>query len=179
MGVSKLQLPVKSTTLLGSVIENVKESNVDEVYCVLGSKADSIKKSISTYKVETVINSNYKDGLSSTIICGIQHIEKMSFDAVLIVLGDQPLINSKYFNNLIDTFSQNPEKIIATHYNESYGVPVIVPKYYFSDLLNLKGDKGAKEFLNSHHKVVIGSKSDSLFDVDTKEDYVELMKKLN
>jgi len=94
-------------------------------------------------------------------------------------LGDQPLINSEYFNSLIFKFNQNAESIIATDYNGSFGVPIVISKNYFSDLSDLKGDKGAKEFLNSHHEVVIASKSASLFDVDTKEDYKELMRKLN
>ena len=100
------------------------------------------------------------------------------FDAVLIVLGDQPLIQTEYLNNLISKYKANPKKIIATQYSDSYGVPIVVSQSRFSDLLKLKGDKGAKEFLNSQQHNIIALKTDALFDVDTEEDYKELINRI-
>ena len=42
---------------------------------------------------------------------------------------------------------KNKTKIIASSYSKKSGVPAIFPKKYFKSLQLLKGDKGAKEFL--------------------------------
>ena len=179
MGHVKQLLPLKDATLLGVVIEKAQETETDEVFCVLGANSSEIEASIEKYKVEIIINPNHQNGLSSSIVSGINHLIEKNWEAVLIILGDQPLICVKYLNELINAFKKTPKNIMATEYHDSLGVPVIIPKLYFKNLLQLKGDKGAKEFLHSQKDVVKSFKSDSLFDVDSKEDYIELLKKLN
>lgn len=178
MGTPKQLLSLGDHTLLGTVIDNAQQSQADEVFCVLGANAKEVSLSITTYGVEILVNSSFHDGLSSSIIAGINHIKDRDFDAVLIMLGDQPLIDSYYLNSIVNTFKNRSDKIIATNYNGTLGVPVVIPKSYYSLLLQLKGDKGAKEFLNSRHEQVISLNNDSLFDIDTQEDYKALIKKL-
>ena len=175
MGVLKQLLPLQKTTLLEYVISNVKLAEVDKVYCVIGAKAESIAPYLKKHQVKVIVNPNYQNGLSSSIKCGIEQITKENIDAILIVLGDQPLIPPTYFNELITTYKAQQDKIIATHYIDNFGVPVVVPKHYLPHLLELKGDKGAKEFLNSQGDNIIGLKTDTLFDVDTEKDYKELI----
>jgi len=178
MGTLKQLLPIQKTTLLEYVIKNVKLANVDKVYCVIGAKAETIEPYIKKQRVEIVFNPNYNDGLSSSIKCGIEQIRNEDFEASLIVLADQPLIKTNYFNTLISEYNGNQDKIIATDYAKNYGVPVVIPKSYFPDLLKLKGDKGAKEFLNSRPKTIVGLKTDTLMDIDTEKDYQELIHKI-
>lgn len=178
MGVSKQLLAFQETTLLGHVIENVRGSDVDKMYCTLGAESDLISLSIERYTIETIVNSNYKTGLSSSIIASIRHIENESFDAVMMILGDQPLVDSIYINELLTAFNNSSDKIIASSYANGPGVPVIIPKKYYPNLLQLKDDKGAKEFLTSQNENIISFETDSLFDVDTEEDYKKLIKRL-
>ena len=179
MGAIKQLLPVGKSTLLGVVSENALQSKADKVFCVLGANATEIRVSLGGYDVETIENSKHKKGLSSSIVAGINHIKDKNFDAVLIILGDQPLIDSIYLDELLSSFEAHSGRIIASNYNNGLGVPVIIPKTYYSELLQLKGDKGAKEFLTSQSKNVISLKTGALFDVDSQEDYNELIKKLN
>ncbi len=179
MGSPKQLMLLNETTILEHVVKNLEGSSIDRIFCVIGESAPLIRPYLERYQIDIIFNPDYKDGLSSSINCGINHIVKNGFDTVLIALGDQPLIKSAYFNNLITTFNKNEEKIIATDYSGKFGVPIVVPKTYFYDLLLLKGEKGAKEFLNSRLPDVISLKTDTLFDVDTKEDYDALIKKYN
>lgn len=178
MGTLKQLLPFKKATILEETIKNVKQADIDKVYCVLGAEASSIKPYLQKHSIDLVINSNYKEGLSSSIKCGIERIQNEGFDAVLIALGDQPLIQPKFFNALIKEFKSDQKNIVAADYNNSFGVPVVISKSYFSDLLKLKGDKGAKEFLNSQNHTIIGMKTDNLFDIDTQKDYQKLIKRI-
>ena len=174
MGEPKQLLPFKNTTLLGNAIEQAKNSKSNAVFCVLGANEEIIKKSIENYKIETIFNPNFKNGLSSSIVAGIHHLSTKNFDSVLIMLADQPSVNSEYLNNLIKTSINNPSKITASNYQNKMGVPAIFPKSYFQKLLNLKGDKGAKVLLNENHSEIIKMNPFNLTDIDTKEDYQNL-----
>ncbi|MGB0891820.1 MAG: nucleotidyltransferase family protein [Flavobacteriaceae bacterium] len=176
MGNPKQLLPYKNTTLLGNAIEQAQKSNTNAVFCVLGANAEIIKKSIEKNPIETIYNPNYKDGLSSSIVTGIDYLSDKNFDAVLILLADQPKITSSFLNQLLKTSEENPSKIIACNYDKNIGVPAIFPKKYFVELLKLKGDKGAKEIINNHSSEIIKMASFNLIDIDTKEDYKNLIK---
>lgn len=174
MNATKQLLPYKDTTLLGFAIETAKKTTANEVFCVLGHQAEIIKKSIEKQQVETILNPNFKEGLSSSIVAGIHHIIPKNFDTVLIMLADQPKITPVFLNKMLKTSIKNPTKIIASNYEENIGVPATFPKNNFSELLNLKGDKGAKNLLIKMSSKLISLESSNLIDIDTKEDYKKL-----
>jgi len=178
MGKPKQTLSIGKTTLLGLSIENALQANAKNVYCVLGANAEIIIQSISKYNIEVIINDNHKKGLSSSIVSGIQHIQDKNFDAVLIMLADQPHVDFNYLNTLIQSFEKNPTKVSASKYKKNNGVPAIFPKALYQQLLKLKEDKGAKDFLNTHKTEVISIQSDKLLDIDTQDDYQNFLKSL-
>lgn len=177
MGIAKQILPYKKTTLLGWTIEQAKTSKANAIFCVLGAKEAIIKEKIDQYKIETIFNADFKNGLSTSIVAGVNHIIAKNFDSVLITLADQPNINPKYLDELIITSKENPKKIIVSNYETKRGVPAIFPKKYFNQLLNLKGDKGASLFLNNNVSETIKMPLFNLIDIDTKEDYQKLINK--
>lgn len=175
MGDNKQLLPLKKSTILRSVIKNVLKTEVNDVYVVLGADAELIYDHIQDLDVRVVVNKNYADGLSSSIKVGLEHLKKE--DAALIILGDQPLISSQYWNTIISTASKNPDKIIASNYGGFKGVPALFPKNYFDELFTLNGDLGAKHLLNSSKNDVLTVNSPvDLLDIDTPEDYNRLIK---
>jgi molybdenum cofactor cytidylyltransferase len=177
MGKIKQLLPYKNTTLLEWAIEQALKSTVKDVFCVFGANKDEIEKQLTTKTIEVIYNPNYKDGLSTSIVEGINLLQKHCFDNTLIMLADQPHVTSEYLNSIIETSKNNPSNIIASSYQGSVGVPALFPKKYFNDLLNLKGDKGAKNFLLQHNNNVIKvNSSQNLLDIDTPEDYQHLLK---
>ena len=72
---------------------------------------------------------------------------------------------------MLKLFKKNDNTIIASNYGNELGVPAIFPEKYFTELLLIKGDKGAKKFINQRkNKVLYPKKSTNLFDIDTKKD---------
>lgn len=175
MGAIKQLLPYKDITLLGWAIQNALRTNVKATFCVLGANASRITKEVGQSSVNIIINTAYKDGLSSSIVSGIKHIENQHFDRVLIMLADQPNVNADYLNTLLNTSQKHPQKIIASDYGKNVGVPAIFPKAHFQNLTKLKGDKGAKLFLQNHLSEVMKMKTIDLIDIDTKEEYQKLI----
>ncbi len=176
MGDIKQLLPYKETCILGKVIESALESEEKDIHVVLGANASVIKNKIKKYPIKYIINENYERGLSSSILCGIKTLS--SYDAVLISLGDQPKIDAIYLNKMISFFKKNKNCIVTSEYDDFNGVPAIFPKLFYTDLLKIKGDKGAKQLLNSKLNYIksMGS-SEKLLDIDTPEDYQKLITK--
>ncbi|NCT10783.1 MAG: nucleotidyltransferase family protein [Flavobacteriia bacterium] len=170
----KQLLKIGDKTLLEIVLEKSKKISVLPIFCVLGANATLIQNEIPSKNTEFIINKKYHQGLSTSIVAGVNYLEKnYSFiNGVLILLADQPAIEIRYLENLVQLSIENPKKIIASKYPKNYGVPAIFPKSIFTELQVLKGDFGAKEFLQKHkNQIICSDLNPILIDLDTEEDY--------
>ncbi|WP_026776587.1 nucleotidyltransferase family protein [Polaribacter sp. Hel_I_88] len=164
---------INQKTLLDITLEKIKNIFSDDIFCVLGANADKVKSEIVTKNINFINNTNFETGLSASIVAGIHHFKKnnLNFESFFILLADQPAIDIAYLKSMIFLSEENKENIIASKYGNKFGVPAIIPKKYFNDLILIEADKGAKEFIN-HHKndVLCSDLSTNLLDIDTKED---------
>jgi molybdenum cofactor cytidylyltransferase len=172
---------INNKTLLNITLEKVKNIFSENIFCVLGANYDIIIKESITENIEFIDNPNFEDGLSSSIIAGINYFKKkkLNFDGIFILLADQPGIEVTYLDKMINLFKENNGTIIASNYGKKIGVPVIFPKKYFTDLLLIKGDKGAKDFINDkRNKIICPKIKTNFFDIDTKEDLLRFKKSI-
>ncbi|WP_435261592.1 nucleotidyltransferase family protein [Tenacibaculum sp. nBUS_03] len=174
MGKPKQVLPYKHTTLLGWTIEQALNLKTSTVYCILGANFDLIRKEIEKYPIQILHNTNYKNGLSSSIVAGIKYILNKQYDFVTILLADQPKITSTYIHEMYHLSQKEPTKIIASNYGDKTGVPAIFPAKYFYKLTQLLGDKGAKELLKDEEQNLIKTPPFDLLDIDTLDEYKKL-----
>lgn len=177
-GSPKQLLKWKNSNLLQHAIETANESNVSKVFVVLGANYDQILEMIDTSSVEVVRNPSWKNGLGNSIAFGVNSViqEVPKTEGILIMLADQPLIDSDYLNGMIDKFKEGKNQIISTTYkNNKQGVPVIFDKAFFNELIQLNNDDGAKQVIKKHMANVVAVKHDNnCVDIDTFEDYENL-----
>ncbi len=181
MGFPKQLLKWKNSNLLQHAINSLKDIKNNGIYLVLGANFEQIITEIHTKNITVLKNDAWNEGLGSSIAFGVMQISKFQpeIEQVLIMLADQPLIDTHYLNLLINTHFQNQSHITCTLYkNQKLGVPAIFRKPYFEELAQLKGDKGAKNLLEKHSDNVVSiDGSHVFFDIDSKEDYEVLFKK--
>ncbi|MCF8273220.1 MAG: nucleotidyltransferase family protein [Flavobacteriaceae bacterium] len=181
MGFPKQLLKWKNSNLLQHAINSLKDIKNNGIYLVLGANFEQIITEIHTKNITVLKNDAWNEGLGSSIAFGVAQISKFQpeIEQVLIMLADQPLIDTHYLNLLINTHFQNQSHITCTLYkNQKLGVPAIFRKPYFEELAQLKGDKGAKNLLEKHSDNVVSiDGSHVFFDIDSKEDYEVLFKK--
>jgi molybdenum cofactor cytidylyltransferase len=171
MKTPKQLVKIGNNFLLEFVLSKAKAINKNHVYCVLGANDARIRQEILSSNVHFIYNAAFNEGLSSSIISGVSKIEMQSdYEAVLILLGDQPAIAKEYLNEMIALFSKDDSKIIASTYKGTLGVPAIFPKSYFSKLKNMSGDFGAKEMLHANKDVIALKKPTNFIDIDTEKD---------
>lgn len=174
---SKQLLPWGNSSLLGNVITNVLSTDADEVFVVLGAYKDEIKERTDLSQVITLVNENWQQGLGSTIAIATAEIDKKypNISAVLLVLADQPFISSSHLNKMIELHKKDKEAIIMTKKDDYKGVPVLFPKKYFSELILLSNDEGAKQIINRNKNGVKELvTNDDTTDIDTFETYERL-----
>jgi molybdenum cofactor cytidylyltransferase len=115
-------------------------------------------------------NPRYADGIASSIAHGVRGISPVA-DAVLLLLADQPRISVEHLRSLADAWASSPASICASEYAGTQGPPVIFPAAYFSELMALQGDRGAKAVLGSSGAKVITIPCEAAaIDIDTPED---------
>jgi len=87
MGKLKQLIPFGRSTILEQTIDNYLNSEVNEVIIVLGHRAEEAKGIIAARPVKLAINPNYQQGMSTSIIVGLNMVDSRA-RAVMIALGD-------------------------------------------------------------------------------------------
>jgi molybdenum cofactor cytidylyltransferase len=149
MGVDKLSLPWGRKTMLEHCFETLLRSEVRELVVVLSTRNKEVRNLFRGRKVRIVINPLSKMGMSASIRRGLQETHPRCH-GILIALGDQPLLKTRTINALIRTFDQGKGGIIVPSFRGKKGHPVIFHRRFKRELLNLKGDVGARSIIESH-----------------------------
>jgi molybdenum cofactor cytidylyltransferase len=173
MGEPKQLMPFGQSTILEKAIDNLLSSAVNEIIVVLGYKAEEVLKTIATKPVKIAINPDYKQGMSTSIIAGLSLIARQA-QAVMLALGDQPLVDSQTINQLIEEFYNHDKGIVVPTYHGKRGHPVIFAIKYKQKLLGLTGDIGGREVIKDHPDDILEVAVDSesvISDIDTINDY--------
>ncbi|MCB9234629.1 MAG: nucleotidyltransferase family protein [Bacteroidia bacterium] len=145
MGSPKQLLKYQGNELIRLAVEALLDCEKINLITVLGAHFEEISPSIQNYPTQILRNPNWQAGLSSSIRLGLDWILQNlpETQQILITLADQPLIKSTHYQQILQKATEFPEKIVAAHYLEQPGVPVLFPQKYFGLLQQLKGDQGA------------------------------------
>ena len=174
MGRPKQLLEFNGTSLIRHVATVACASRANSVYAVLGSNAESLNRNIEDLGVKTLINSRWKEGISSSIRCAISALPNDA-DAVIILLCDQPFITSHHLDEMIEAYTRTGNRIVASAYGNRLGAPALFERTLFPELLDLKADKGARTVITSHQQETLSIRFPSAeFDVDYPADYEKL-----
>ncbi|UII26359.1 nucleotidyltransferase family protein [Fulvivirga maritima] len=174
LGQPKQLLPYHNAPLLQHTINEADAIPFQSFTLVLGANASDIKKAIDPNNFQVVINNDWKEGMGSSLSLAIKEtIKNHDLQHIMILLSDQPLVNTEHFEELIHTHINGDKSITASFYNNIAGVPAIFSKEHFEDLQRLEGDKGARKIIkNSPHQLVEFKYGN--IDIDTPEDWENL-----
>ncbi len=178
----KQLLEYKDKTLIELASQTAVDTYLGPVYVVLGSDHKKVEEKLRKFedKIEVIINKRWEKGISESIKSGIDKIRKDHPDiyGVIIMLTDQPLISVNHLINIARSHFSSGKNIIASGYGGSFGVPAFFHNSLFNYFDKLEGDTGAKSIIsNLKRDVHVIPNPEAELDIDTKEDYQELLKK--
>lgn len=157
LGQPKQLVKVNGISLIRHVTRQALTSDCEKVSVIVGANKELLIKEIADLDISIIENKDWSEGIASSVRAGIRHrigIENHS-NAVLISLVDQYQIQAAHLNNLITEYGKN-NCIIVSEYGNTFGVPALFPAQYFDELLQLKGDAGAKCLIKKYNDQVIG-----------------------
>ncbi len=172
MGTLKQLLPLNGKPLLETVLDNLRQSCVDEVILVLGHSADQIRGTLPLAGVRVVMNDRYTEGMGTSLRVGLANAGPQT-QAALVVLADQPFLKPATIDQLIAAYRERKPQIVVPTYNGFRGNPVLLDHSVFPELSGLSGDMGCRAIFGSHTDNILQVPVDDigvLLDVDTKAD---------
>ena len=172
----KQLLPWRGMTLLEWVIRQIEASPLEEVIVVVGHEAEEIRRKVSLQRAKFVEAPDFREGCSASIRAGLQAIDPKAQAAVL-VLGDQPGIESEIIAAVSERWWQVRTPVVRISYRGQPGHPMVVGKAIFEQVKALHGDKGVWKLLEANPDWVTEVQLDKLYpcNINTLEDYARLV----
>lgn len=173
MGQSKQLLDINGEPLLRRIVRIALDVIPDEVVVVLGANHEEHFKVIEDLPIKSVHNKNWQRGMGSSIKAGLNHLLEVSptINAVMILVCDQPLLTADHLKELKQAFITSGAPVAAMTYSHAVGVPAIFEKSWFSDLINIPDDKGAKIVIEKNSSLLTIPFPEGSVDLDTPDDY--------
>lgn len=174
MGQSKQLLEIDAMPLLRRSVLAAVESEIGEVLVVLGARSDEHREVIHDLPIQIITNDQWQLGMGCSLKYGLQHLlyEKQSWNGVVIMVCDQPAVTAGHLKKLVQLHLLQRDKIIASSYQEVAGVPALLPKNYFNQLLTMGDEEGARKIIQAEKENVLALPLiRGEHDLDTLEDY--------
>jgi molybdenum cofactor cytidylyltransferase len=115
------------------------------------------------------LNPDAAEGIASSIRVGVRMAGENA--RILIMLCDQPLITITHLRELVAIDAP----IAATGYAGIAGVPAAFAPEFASELLALRGDRGARAVIEAHRDVTcVVPFEDAAVDIDSEDDLRKL-----
>jgi molybdenum cofactor cytidylyltransferase len=171
-GPNKLLAELGGKPLVRIVTEQALGSKAQGVIVVTGHQAEQVEQSLQGLNVKFVRNPDFAEGLASSVKAGISAVPADA-DGAVICLGDMPLIDSHLIDRLVDAFAPDGGNLIALPVSDGRrGNPVLWSRRFFSELMTLDGDIGARHLIAKHGAAVTEVPVEghaAFLDIDTPE----------
>jgi molybdenum cofactor cytidylyltransferase len=179
MGIdNKLLMAWQGEALVRRAFSAAHDAGIDEIIIVAPARDDDVIHAVSDLPVRIVENTDHVEGIASSIRAGIGAVAPTCAGA-LILLADMPLIAARHVVQLVAAFAAaNSGSVIVVPYHAGQrGNPVLWGRDHFGELMQLRGDVGARALLErcGDRVVRVESPDDAvLVDVDSPQDWARL-----
>ncbi len=127
---------------------------------------------------QVIVNGQADDGMGTSLACGVRHLLSQDAvsqpDALLVGLGDMPLIRPETITGLVRAYGENQGvSIMAPLHGGRRGHPVLFARSHFAELARCQGDQGARSVIETSSTDIHRWCCDDpgiCVDVDTKDD---------
>ncbi len=175
---NKMELLFQGKPIVYHVIDQLSASHAFEIIIVTSEVSSALFPDRTV-----VLNKHYKTGMTSSIQAGVKAASFQS-DGYMICLGDQPLVTTTDYNQIIQSFGEHVKNdsasIVLPTYNNQKGNPVVFSSTYKNIILNHNVPEGCKEIVVNHEQHVerVRLNTDGILrDIDTPADYEQIKSK--
>ncbi|HEX2342644.1 MAG TPA: nucleotidyltransferase family protein [Vicinamibacterales bacterium] len=175
MGQPKALLPATRAgeTFIERLVSTLIAGGIDDVVVVAGDVAAAIRTRLG-FRARVVANPDVDRGQLSSIVVGLDVVDRPGVLAVMIAPVDQPLVSETTVRALADAWRRNRAPIVRPVREGRHGHPVIFDRAVFDELRTADLSKGARAVVHAHAEnlVEIAVDDDGAFaNIDTPADY--------
>ncbi|MSP47145.1 MAG: 4-diphosphocytidyl-2C-methyl-D-erythritol kinase [Xanthobacteraceae bacterium] len=180
-GPNKLLAEIGGRPLVRIAVEEALASRSRPVIVVTGHQRDKVEAALEGLDVQRVHNPDFADGLSTSVRAGLAAVPDDVVGAI-VCLGDMPQVTAPLIDKLIGAF--DPERgalVTVPVIDGKRGNPVVWARRFFSELMALDGDIGARHLIGCYPEAVAEvplTGTAALVDVDTPEALVRVKAEL-
>lgn len=181
MGFPKMLLSFNEQTMIERVIANVYGSKVKNILVVLGEENPEITEILKNSPARYCYNTDYKDGMLSSVKCGFKNIPANS-DAILVFQGDQPFITSASIDMVIEAWLSFERGLVIPVFNHKRGHPLLIDRKYRNEIQKIDPTTGLNSLLRKYPEDILEvetSEPGILKDFDTYEEYLREINIIN
>jgi len=174
MGEDKLLLNYLGNPMLQQSVNLLSELPVFER--ILVTSDARIKQIVLPPGIRFYSKPSPESGQSSSIRVGI---DASSGTHYLFISADQPKLSLTDLLPLIESATENPDKIIFPTIDSQPNSPTLFPAKFRTELLNLSGDSGGRTIRDANPELCLSIEPeypDNFIDIDSEEDFIELIK---
>ena len=167
----------RGETFVRRVVAAANEAECVPIVVVVGREAAQITSELAGLPASIAGHRRWSNGLGSSIAVGLKHALEIvaNLDAAILLTCDQPFVNAAILRQLIQLHLEDGKSIVASAYAETLGIPALFGRSCFADLLQLRGDMGAKGIiLARRNDVTPFDFPAAAIDIDTTADYEKL-----
>ena len=177
MGQLKQLLPVNNRPAIRHCIDTIIASGINDIVAVIRNDSEELKNILNGLPLSIVYNRNAESEMAESVRIGLRAIAA-SATGVMVCLSDHPLVKVETLKTLLHIHEQKPDRILLPRCNGKNGHPVLFPVQIIHQVfsgLNLR------EIISRYPDMVKNVQvmdEGILFDMDTREDYENIIKRL-
>lgn len=176
----KQLLPWEGSSVLGRVMERLAACPLHQRLLVTGHRADEVGR-VADGGVRVLHNPDYIRGeMLSSLQVGVRALGQEQ-SACLVVLGDQPWLEPRVVEALLEAYAAGPAGIVVPTFQHKRGHPVLIDRRYWPELLSLERGLAPRDLLQRHRDdtCLVPVDTDSILrDLDTAQDYAGAIQEL-
>ncbi|MGE3956724.1 MAG: NTP transferase domain-containing protein [Vicinamibacterales bacterium] len=166
-------------SFVSRIVRTFNEAGVDDVVVVVGHEADRVAAAVgeSGLPARVIRNPDYQQGQFTSVLAGLDAIDRPGVDAFFLALVDAPLFSAGTVAALRARFETVGAPVVRAVRGHTHGHPVLIGRALFDALRRTDPAHGAKPIVRAHASAagdVAVDDAGAFVDVDTPEDYAAL-----
>jgi molybdenum cofactor cytidylyltransferase len=171
MGRPKLLLPFRGGTVVGSLVQALREGGVSEIVLVTAPDDEALRAWAAEAAVRTAVNPDPDRGMLSSIREGLAWAPR--YQQIVVCPADLPALRASTVAAVLAEAGQH--LLTVASYQGRRGHPLVIAPSLISEIGTLDLSVGLRELLDRHpvHEVEVDDPG-AIHDVDTPEEYRDL-----
>ncbi len=169
-------LAVDGVPMVRRAVQQARDAGLSPVVVVVGHEEPQVRAALDGLDCVFAVNGDYTGPTSTSLHAGLRALDA-EVSAVVILLGDMVRVTSAMLTALTDAVRASDAPLAVSRYGDVLAPPLLFQRVLWDELLAWHGEGCGKAVVkrHQHEATMIDWPESALRDVDTPDDYRELV----